>query len=105
MTPTEKPEMVEEMAEELYVSLETPGRDYIHSEDRSADQDRIAAALRSYGDLRERAAVQKAASIVRLFLAYDSQRAVSWHEIQDCLEAIDRAFPQHLPTPSAEEGK
>lgn len=27
-------------------------------------------------------------ALIRHYLVYDSQRAVSWHEIQDCLEAI-----------------
>lgn len=33
-------------------------------------------------------AIAEAAATVRKYLVYDSQRAVSWHKIQDCLEAI-----------------
>jgi len=29
-------------------------------------------------------------AIINQYLVYDSQRAVSWHEIQDCIEAIRR---------------
>lgn len=38
-------------------------------------------------DARVRA---EAAALVRKYLAYNSQRAVSWHEVQDCAEAIIR---------------
>lgn len=31
---------------------------------------------------------ERVAKLVRYFLAFDSQRAVSWHEVQDCVEAI-----------------
>lgn len=31
-----------------------------------------------------------AAALVRKYLAYDSQRAASWHEVQDCAEAIEK---------------
>lgn len=34
------------------------------------------------------AATKRAAEIVNQYLVFDSQRAVSWHEIQDCLEKI-----------------
>ncbi len=27
-------------------------------------------------------------SIIQKYLVFDSQRAVSWHEVQDCIEAI-----------------
>lgn len=33
---------------------------------------------------------QRAARIVRERLAFDNQRAVSWHEVQDAAEAIER---------------
>ena len=29
-------------------------------------------------------------AIIRQFLVFDSQRAISWHEVQDCLAAIRR---------------
>ena len=34
---------------------------------------------------------QAISALIRKRLVYDSQRAVSWHEIQDCLEAIGPA--------------
>jgi hypothetical protein len=36
----------------------------------------------------------RAEGLIRQYLLFDSQRAVSWHEAQDCLEALRRE-----PTP------
>jgi hypothetical protein len=48
-----------------------------------------------------RAGRDAAAKLVRKHLAYNSQRAVSWHEVQDCAEAIAALAPA-TPSETAE---
>ena len=31
---------------------------------------------------------ERCVELIRRFLLFNSQRAVSWHEVQDCIEAI-----------------
>ena len=45
------------------------------------------ACSRAIAEAR-RAQRERAEQIVQRFLVYDSQRAVSWHEVQDCLAAL-----------------
>jgi hypothetical protein len=45
-------------AESLYTALHTPGRDYIHDDDRTTDIGLIAEVLRAYGDYRAQAAAK-----------------------------------------------
>ena len=56
---------------------------------------KTALKILSYMDLCVAQAVQaereRIKTLIRKRLVYDSQRAVSWHEIQDCLEAIGPA--------------
>jgi hypothetical protein len=37
---------------------------------------------------------KRAENLIRQSLLFDSQRAVSWHEVQDCLEALRREPPE-----------
>lgn len=56
--------------------------------------------VRSAADLPTLAAAserRRCEAIVREYLVYDSQRAVSWHEIQDTLEVIRKAPPITAP--------
>ena len=55
--------------------------------------------LRHEKELREarREAVRDAARVVRDMLAYNDQRAVSWHEVQDCAEVIETMFDAKPP--------
>jgi hypothetical protein len=48
----------------------------------------IAEAMAAAVDDARNAEQSRCEGLIRRFLVYDSQRAVSWHEIQDCLEAI-----------------
>ncbi len=40
-----------------------------------------------------RTETERAERLIRQHLLFDSQRAVSWHEVQDCLEALRREPP------------
>jgi KaiC/GvpD/RAD55 family RecA-like ATPase len=57
--------------------------------------DAVAGAIRE-AVLAEREAI---ARVVADHLAHDDQRAVSWHEVRDCLAAV-----RARPAPWAEEG-
>ncbi len=46
-------------------------------------------------------AIAAAAKRVRRDLAYNDQRAVSWHEVQDCAEAISALTPPAQPSETA----
>lgn len=50
--------------------------------------DLLALAERAIEESR-RDALDEAAKVVRTRLTYDDQRAVSWHEVQDCAEAVE----------------
>ncbi len=43
-------------------------------------------------------AIAASAKRVRRDLAYNDQRAVSWHEVQDCAEAISALTPPAQPS-------
>lgn len=82
----ERAEKLMDEAEKMGAALVTSGV----SRDRMvsylyAQLCRIVGAERAAGEREERV---RAARLVRFFLAFDSQRAVSWHEVQDCAEAI-----------------